>query len=122
LLSASGERRPADDGDVTSDVVGGRTQPGRPLALVDGNDDGGRASGHRWRHHSGGWRGVWARLLRERQAHDDGPGDGPDGVQLPVRQRREVGAGRLPPAHPHRDHLLVVPHADALQHGSGALP
>lgn len=120
LLPAPGERRTADDGDVAGDVVGGRAEPGRPVALVDGdNDDGGRARGHRGRHDPRR-RCHRARLLRERQADDDGPRDGANGVQLPVRQR-EAGAGRLPQVSAHRDLLLLLPHADAL-HRPRALP
>lgn len=81
---APGERWTADDGDVAGDVVGGRAEPGRPVALVNGNNgDGGRASGYRRRHDSGGWHRTG--LLWERQTHDDGSGNGANGVQLPVR-------------------------------------
>lgn len=119
LLAAAGERRAADDGDVAGDVVGRCAEPGRPIALVDGdNDDGGRTD--RRRYDPGGWRRR-ARLLRERQADDDGPGHGANGVQLPVRQRGEAGAGRLSEASAHRDLLLLLPHADAVDHRPGAL-
>lgn len=116
---APGERRTADDGDVAGDVVGGRAEPGRPVALVNGdNDDGGRASGYRRRHDSGGWHRTG--LLRKRQTHDDGSRNGANGVQLPVWQRREIGVGRVSPT-THRDLLLFIPYADALHHWSGAL-
>lgn len=123
LLSAFGKRWAANDGNVTGNVIGERVESGGPVALVDGdNDDGDRACGHWRRHDPRGWRSNRARLLRERQAHDDGPRDGADGVQLSVRQRREIGVGRLSPARAHRDLLLVLSHADTIHHRSRALP
>ena len=119
-FSAAGERRAANDGDVAGDVVRRGPESGGAVTVVDGDDDGRR--GRLWRgEHPRGWH-HGARLLRERQAHDDGPRDRANGLQLSVRQCGEASFGRLPEASAHGDLLLLLPHADALHHRPGALP
>ena len=118
IILAAGERWTTNDGDVAGDVVGRRTQPWRALAFVDGDDDRrrGRTRLRRSEHPCGRHYGTW--LLRKRQAHDDGPRDRTNSLQLSIRQRGQVGTGRIPEVSTHRNLLLVLPYANTLHHRS----